>query len=172
MWKRFDNQETYPTASMITYQFPARAEMPPVRLTWYDGGLMPLWPGEVDVAKVSQEGGSMFIGTKGIIVCSTYGGDVMMFPEERFLEYKDLPQSLPRINVPHEQDWINGIKTNTLPCSNFNYSGPLTEMVLMGNLAMRVPGKRLIWDGDTMRVTNDETANQFIKQEYRSGWKL
>ncbi|MDD3385907.1 MAG: gfo/Idh/MocA family oxidoreductase, partial [Bacteroidales bacterium] len=172
MWKRVDNQETYPSASMITYQFPERGTMPALRLTWYDGGLMPVWPKEVDSSKVSMEGGSMFIGDKGIIVCSTYGGDVMMFPEERFLEFKDLPASLPRIDGTHEQDWINGIKNHTKPCSDFDYSGPLTEMVLMGNLAIRVPGKRLMWDGDQMKVTNDEAANRFIHNDYRSGWVL
>jgi hypothetical protein len=114
----------------------------------------------------------MFIGDKGIIVCSTYGGDVQMFPEERYLEYKDLPKTLPRVTGTHEENWIQGIKNNTLPCSNFDYSGPLTEMVLMGNLAIRVPNKRLLWDGDNMRVTNDDTANLFISREYRQGWTL
>jgi predicted dehydrogenase len=172
MWKRVDNKETYPNASYITYQFPARENMPPVKLTWYDGGLMPVWPAEVDPAKVDEGGGSMFIGDKGIIVCSTYGGDVQMFPEERFLEYKDLPTTLPRVKGSHEENWIDGIKNNTQPCSNFDYSGPLTELVLMGNLAIRVPNKRLLWDGDNMYVTNDETANQFIIREYRQGWAL
>jgi len=172
MWKRVDNQETYPGASLITYQFPARENMPPVKLTWYDGGLMPVWPAEVDPTKIDEGGGSLFIGDKGIIVCSTYGGDVQMYPEERYLEYKDLPKTLPRIAGTHEGNWIQGIKNNVLPCSNFDYSGPLTEMVLMGNLVIRVPGKRLLWDGDNMRVTNDETANQFISRVYRPGWNL
>jgi predicted dehydrogenase len=172
MWKRVDNKETYPSASMITYQFPARENMSPVRLTWYDGGLMPVWPAEVDPKKIPAEGGSMFIGDKGIIVCSTYGGDVQMFPEERFLEYKDLPKTLKRISGSHEQNWIDGCKGGEAPCSNFDYSGPLTEMVLMGNLAIRVPEKRLLWDGDQMKVTNDEAANQFIQREYRKGWSL
>lgn len=172
MWKRVDNQETYPSASMITYQFPARENMSPVKLTWYDGGLMPTWPAEVDVAKIPADGGSMFIGDKGFIVCSTYGGDVQMFPEERFLEYKDLPATLKRIETSHEMNWVNACKGGEAPCSNFDYSGPLTEMVLMGNLAIRVPGKRLLWDGDNMKVTNDEDANRFIKREYRNGWTL
>jgi predicted dehydrogenase len=172
MWKRVDNKETYPSASIINYQFPARENMPPVRLTWYDGGLMPTWPAEVDPKKVPAEGGSMFIGDKGIIICETYGGGVQMFPEERFLEYKDLPQTLKRIETSHEMNWINACKGGELPCSNFNYSGPLTEMVLMGNLSIRVPGKRLLWDGDNMKVTNDEEANRFIQREYRNGWTL
>lgn len=172
MWKRVDNQETYPSASMITYQFPARENMPPVKLTWYDGGLMPTWPAEVDNTKIPAEGGSMFIGENGIIVCSTYGGDVQMFPEERFLEYKDLPATLPRIKTSHEMNWVDACKGGEKPCSNFDYSGPLTEMVLMGNLAIRVPGKRLLWDGDNMKVTNDEAANRFIQREYRKGWTL
>jgi predicted dehydrogenase len=172
MWKRIDNQETYPTASLINYQFPARENMPPVRLTWYDGGMMPVWPAEVDPTKIPMEGGSMFIGDKGIIVCSTYGGDVQMFPEERFLEFKDLPKTLKRIDTSHEMNWVNACKGGDPASSNFDYSGPLTEMVLMGNLSMRVPGKRLLWDGENMKVTNDETANGFIRREYRNGWIL
>ncbi|HBB92219.1 MAG: oxidoreductase [Bacteroidetes bacterium GWF2_49_14] len=172
MWKRVDNQETFPSASMITYQFPARENMPPVRLTWYDGGMMPVWPAEVDPKKIPAEGGSMFVGDKGIIVCETYGGGVQMFPEERFLEYKDLPKTLKRVEVTHEMNWLIGCKGGEAPCSNFDYSGPLTEMVLMGNLAIKVPGKRLLWDGDNMKVTNDEAANNFIQREYRKGWAL
>jgi len=172
MWKRVDNQETYPSASMITYQFPARENMSPVRLTWYDGGLMPTWPAEVDFSKIPADGGSMFIGDKGIIICSTYGGDVQMFPEERFLEYKDLPKTLKRIETSHEMNWVEACKGGEKPCSNFDYSGPLTEMVLMGNLSLRVPGKRLFWDGDNMKFTNDDNANRFVQREYRKGWTL
>jgi len=172
MWKRVDNNETYPSASMITYQFPARENMPPVKLTWYDGGLMPNWPAEVDFSKIPVDGGSMFIGDKGIIVCATYGGEVQMFPEERFLEFKDLPKILKRVETSHEMNWVNACKGGEAPCSNFNYSGPLTEMVLIGNLAIRVPNKRLIWDGENMKVTNDEGANRFVQREYRKGWVL
>jgi len=172
MWKRVDNQETYPSASMITYRFPARGGMPPVTLKWYDGGILPEWPAELDGAKIPMDGGSMFIGEKGVIVCGTYGGDVQMFPEERFMEFKDIPQTLKRIESGHEMNWVEACKGGEAACSNFDYSGPLTEMVLMGNLAIRVPGKRLLWDGENMRVTNDEDANRFIKREYRAGWEL
>ena len=170
MWKRWENQETYPNASMITYRFPAREGMPPVTLKWYDGGILPEWPAELDGVEIPMDGGSLFIGTKGILICETYGGNVRMFPEERYQEYKDLPRSLPRIDMSHEQDWIQGIKNNYMPSSNFDYSGPLTEMVLMGNLAIRVPGKRLLWDGNNMEVTNYPEANSFLKSEYRPGW--
>ncbi|MCD6333537.1 MAG: Gfo/Idh/MocA family oxidoreductase [Bacteroidales bacterium] len=172
MWKRWQNNETYPNASMITYRFPARENMPPVTLTWYDGGILPVWPAELEGVDIPMDGGSMFIGSKGMLICSTYGGDVKMFPEERYLEFKDIPKTLPRVHTTHEQNWLDGIKNNTQPCSNFDYSGPLSEMVLMGNLAIRVPGKRLIWDGDGMQVTNVPDANRFVKTEYRSGWHL
>ena len=172
MWKRFDNNETYPRASMITYRFPAREGMPPVTLKWYDGGILPEWPAELDGADIPMGGGSMFVGDKGVIVCGTYGGDVQMFPEERFQEYKNIPRTLKRIEGSHENNWLEACKGGEAACSNFDYSGPLTEMVLMGNLAIRVPGKRLLWDGENMRVTNHEDANRFIKRDYRSGWEL
>jgi len=172
MWKRFENNETYPRASMITYRFPAREGMPPVTLKWYDGGILPEWPAELDGAKIPMGGGSMFVGDKGVIICGTYGGDVQMFPEERFMEYKDVPKTLTRIKGGHEQNWIEACKGGEAACSNFDYSGPLTEMVLMGNLAIRVPGTRLLWDGENMKVTNHEDANRFIKREYRKGWEV
>ncbi len=172
MWKRFDNQETYPRASMITYRFPAREGMPPVTLKWYDGGILPEWPAELDGAKIPMGGGSMFIGDKGVIICGTYGGDVQMFPDEKFMEYKDVPKTLKRIEGGHEQNWIDACKGGEAACSNFDYSGPLTEMVLMGNLAIRVPGTRLLWDGKNMKVTNHEGANRFIRREYRKGWEV
>ncbi|MEA1875913.1 MAG: Gfo/Idh/MocA family oxidoreductase [Bacteroidota bacterium] len=172
MWKRFDNQETYPRSTMITYKFPAREGMPPVKLKWYDGGILPEWPAALDNANIPKDGGSMFIGTEGIIMCSTYGGDVQMFPKDRFMEYKSLPKTLKRIETSHEMNWVEACKGGEAACSNFDYSGPLTEMVLMGNLAIRVPGQRLLWDGENMRVTNNEDANRFVSREYRNGWNL
>ena len=172
MWKRFENNETYPRATMITYKFPAREGMPPVKLKWYDGGILPEWPAELDGAKIPMGGGSMFIGEKGVIICSTYGDDVQMFPEERFLEYKTLPKTLKRIETSHEMNWVEACKGGEPASSNFDYSGPLTEMVLMGNLAIRVPGERLLWDGENMTVTNNEDANKYIRREYRNGWEL
>ncbi len=172
MWKRVDNQETYPRASMITYRFPAREGMPPVTLKWYDGGILPEWPAELDGAEIPMDGGSMFVGDKGVIICGTYGGDVQMFPEERYMEYKDIPKTLKRIEVGHEMNWVEACKGGEAACSNFDYSGPLTEMVLMGNLSIRVPGKRLLWDGVNMKVTNDDDANRFIRRVNRAGWEL
>ena len=114
----------------------------------------------------------MFVGDKGVIICGTYGGDVQMFPEERYMEYKDIPKTLKRIEVGHEMNWVEACKGGEAACSNFDYSGPLTEMVLMGNLSIRVPGKRLLWDGVNMKVTNDDDANRFIRRVNRAGWEL
>ncbi len=72
----------------------------------------------------------------------------------------------------HEKDWIRACKGGTPASSNFDYSGPLSEMVLMGNLAVRFPDRRLLWDGEKMQVTNDEKANAYVRREYRAGWTL
>ena len=90
--------------------------------------------------------------------------------------YRTPRRSVERVpNGPdgHEQDWIRAIKEGgTPPCSNFEYAGPLTETVLMGNLAVRFPGKKLLWDGEAMKVTNDADADAYVRREYREGWSL
>ncbi|RKY11776.1 MAG: hypothetical protein DRP65_03315 [Planctomycetota bacterium] len=86
--------------------------------------------------------------------------------------YKRPPKTIPRIEGSHEQDWLRACKGQGVACSNFDYSGPLTEMVVAGNLAMRFPGEKLMWDGDNMKVTNLPEANDYVHRRYRQGWTL
>ena len=180
MWKRIDNTESYPRASVVHYQFPAREGMPPVKLHWYDGGILPESPADLepgrDARKLGSDGsGTLFIGDKGTLVCGCYGGSPRLIPESKMREFERPSKTLPRIDGGkdgHERDWIRACKDGKPASSNFDYSGPLTETVVMGNLAMLNPGKKLNWDGEKMKVTNDDQANTYVNVPYREGWSL
>jgi predicted dehydrogenase len=177
MWKRFENKETYPSASIVRYEFPARENMPPVKLRWYDGGMLPPRPEELEPGRqVGKEGsGVIFVGDKGKLMCGTYGDSPRLIPETRMREYKRPPKTLPRIEGDvggHEKNWVRACKGGEPACSHFDYAGFLTEAVLMGNLAIRHPGVRLNWDGENMRVTNLPEANEYVQRQYRQGWTL
>ncbi len=177
-WKRVEpKNETFPRSSIVRFKFPAREGMPPVTLTWWDGGLMPPRPEELEEGRKmgDEDGGVLFIGDKGSIMAGCYGRGPRLIPETRMQEAQRPTPSIPRIpggEGGHEKDWIRACKGGVPASSNFDYSGPLSEMVLMGNLAVRFPDRRLIWDGEKMQVTNDAAANEFVRRTYREGWTL
>jgi len=166
--------ESYPLASIIHYEFPAREGMPEVKVHWYDGGLLPGRPAELEKGRKMGEpaGGVIFVGDKGKLMCGCYGRSPQLIPYTKMKAYKKPEQTIPRIKVGHEMDWVNAIKEGRQPSSNFDYAGPLSEMVLMGNLAQLSPGKKLLWDGKNMKVTNIPELNKYINPPYREGWHL
>jgi predicted dehydrogenase len=177
-WKYTEpKNETYPRSTIVRYKFPARENMPAVKLTWWDGGLMPPRPEELEEGRRmgDEDGGVLLIGDKGKLIAGCYGRNPRIIPETKMKEYKIPAPSIERIpdgEGGHERDWVQACKGGKPASSNFEYSGPLSEMVLMGNLAVRYPNKRLLWDGLNMTVTNDEVANAYVKREYRDGWHL
>ncbi len=169
--------ETYPSSSIVRFRFPARPGMPPVMLSWWDGGLMPERPEELEEGRKmgDEDGGCLFIGDKGKLMCGCYGRAPRLIPESKMQEFKRPDPTIPRIpggEGGHEKDWIRACKGGEPASSNFDYSGPLSEMVLMGNLAVRYPDRRLLWDGEKMEVTNDAAANEYVRRTYRAGWSL
>lgn len=174
LWKKVINTETYPQSSIIHYKFPAREGMPPVEIVWYDGGFMPVRPDELGPDEQMGEGGSgvIFEGTRGKMMCGTYGNVPTLLPTWKMKYFVQPPISLPRITVNHEQNWAAACKGGEPASSNFDYSGPLTETVVMGNLAIKYPNRKLEWDGENMRVTNFPEANDFVQMHYREGWTL
>jgi len=169
------NTETYPNASIVRYKFPARGDMPPVKLTWYDGGLLPPRPEELEPGRQMGDSGVIFVGGKGKLMCGTYGDGPRLVPETKMKEYKRPEKTLPRIDSGvegHEKDWARACKGGKPASSNFDYSGPLTETVVMGNLAIHYPGRKLEWDGQNMKVTNFPEANEYVRRRYRDGWTL
>jgi len=169
------NKETYPLASMVTYHFPARGEMPPAKLVWYDGGLRPPRPEEIGEGAMMGTNGHLFVGDRGKILSDRRG--YVLIPEKRQKEYGDPPKKLPR-SVGHYQEWIDACKGGQPGGSNFDWAGPLAEVVLLGNVALQLQmkeeltRKRLLWDGPNLRFTNSDEANKFLRTEYRQGWSL
>jgi predicted dehydrogenase len=174
-WAYIDTKDSFPASSLIRYNFPARGDMPPVKLTWWDGGMLPEQPEELapgEKLKLKDDGGTIFVGEKGKIVCGTYSDDPSLLPASKMQTFERPPQTLPRVKGSHEQNWIEACKGGPPATSNFDYAGPFAEAVVMGNLAVRFPGRKLLWDGKNMRVTNVEEANQYILPAYREGWSL
>jgi len=176
MWKAWQNTETFPLATLIHYEFPARGDMPAVKLHWYDGGIMPQRPEELEKGRRmgDNEGGVLFIGDKGKLMCGNYAQGPRLIPESRMKEYQRPARSIPRVGPSHEMHWVECCKKGLAqgPSSHFDYAGPFTESVVMGNLAIRFPNRQLLWDGEAMKVTNLEEANAFVNPPYREGWSL
>ncbi|MCF6283872.1 MAG: Gfo/Idh/MocA family oxidoreductase [Candidatus Hydrogenedentes bacterium] len=168
--------ETYPRACMVKYHFPARGDMPPVDLTWYDGRLKPfiptMLPGDLEL----PSNGALIVGEKGVILHKSHGaGDAQILPESIRKGYTDPAETIPRVeqkSAAHEQDWIRACKDGRPASSSFEYGGPLTEMVLIGVLAIRMKDQRLEWDGATQSITNNVEANALVNPAYREGWSL
>jgi len=177
-WKKMEpRNETFPRSTIVRYRFPARDDMPAVKLTWWDGGMMPPRPEELEEGRQmgDSDGGVLFIGDKGKLMGGCYGRSPRLIPEAKMKEYEKPAQTIDRVPgamAGHEKDWLQACKGGKPASSNFDYSGPLSEMVLMGNLAVRFPSKRLLWDGLNMQVTNDAEANAFVRRQYREGWSL
>jgi len=166
------NLETYPIASIITFEFPARGDHPPVTLTWYEGGLMPPTPPEMARAKGWRrlhDNGVLYVGTKGKMHHSSHGGMPQLLPSELHEAAVKVPKTMKR-SPGHYEEWLLACKGGPKPVSNFDYAGPLTEILLLGLLALRAPGRRLEWDSANMKIKNAPELNPFVHIEYRKGW--
>ena len=165
------NRETFPIASIIHYEFPARGSLPPVRMTWYEGGLMPPTPTEMPNGSRLPTNGVLYVGTRGKLYHSSHGGMPQLLPGTLIEQARLVPKTLLR-SPGHYEEWLIACQGGPKPVSNFEYSGPLTEIVLLGVLALSLPGERLEWDSLNLKVKNQEKANQFLQTEYRKGWSL
>lgn len=169
------NDQTFPSKSIVKFEFPARGAMPPVTVTWYDGGLKPPRPAGIPEDCVlgnpgTGSNGSLFVGDKGFITTGEYCNDTRLVPDDRMRDYQLPPQLLTR-SPGHYRDFIRACKGGGPACSNFDVAGPFTEWILLGVIALRAPGK-LLWDGPSMRFSNSEAASALVKPVYRAGWAL
>jgi predicted dehydrogenase len=168
-------EDSYPVAEVVTYDFPARGKMPPVRLKWYDGGVMPPRPEELEDGRMMGDsgGGGLFVGDKGKLMYSTYGRNPRIIPESKMREYQRPEKTIPRSPGIHEE-WVEAIKKGTKSTSDFSYSGTLTEVMLLGNVAVATKehNTKLEWDSENMEFKNLPEANEFLHMEYREGWSL
>jgi predicted dehydrogenase len=190
------NQDTYPLASMVTYQFPARSadlpnnnsqlttpesraaaaiEMPSVKLVWYDGGLRPSRPAELQDGDEMGAMGTLLVGDRGKILAQR--AQYRLLPAKLADDERKLASVIPR-SPGHFQEWATACKGGPPAGSYFDWAGPLAEVVLLGNVALRLElreelaKQKLLWDPAEMKITNLSQANDFLRREYRSGWTL
>jgi predicted dehydrogenase len=184
-----DNKETYPSSSEIRFEFPEREGLVPVNLTWYDGGLQPyseLTPEIIDLMEDVPISGCLLVGDKGKIFSpDDYGAhffiklndEKALTPGDQHEAVKAVPQTIPRnefkgdTDKRHHLEWIEGCKTGKPTYSNFDIAAYLTEIILLGVVAIRV-GKKLEWDGPNMQAKNNSEAAKYVRREYRDGWTV
>lgn len=158
--------ESTPPWLIVRYEFPARGGLPPVRLTWYDGGKRP--PIQSEAKLPDWASGVLFVGEKGMILADY--GRRMLLPEEKFADFQPPPPSIPP-SIGHHREWVEACKTGGTTTCRFEYSGPLTEAALLGTVSFRV-GQKINWDPINLKAINCPEADVWIKKPYREGWTL
>jgi predicted dehydrogenase len=193
MWNDAVNQDSAPPSSVIHLTYPRKDGKGNVKVTWMDGGLMPQRPDELgaDEPMGNWDGGVLFHGTKGKLMADCYGANPRLLPTKLMKEVTMPKQTIKRVPEGHYLQWVNACmegygKGQT--SSPFEYAGPFTESILIGNLAIRsyflknpngkgwndkyLGRKKLLWDAKNMKITNFDEANAFVKRDYRDGWKM
>jgi predicted dehydrogenase len=161
------NGVCYPHATMTVYEFPARGAKPPVKLTWYDGGLLPPKPVELGEEELNKGGGALLVGSKGKLMHDTYGRKPRLLPQSLHDSFGTPTPKLARIpDENHEMNWVDAAKGKTDPSCPFEYAARLTEVMLLGVVALRA-GRKIQYDGVNMRVTNDSKANAYLSRATR-----
>lgn len=161
-----------PVGGLYTYRFGPRGKMPAVTFTWYEGGLMPPRPEglEEDDQLGSGGNGILFVGDKGLLTCPGWAGRPTLLPGAKDAEYKRPPRTLKRGNG-HHRDWLDACKGGAPASANFEYGAALSEVGLLGLVAMRAR-KKIYWDAKAMKATNAPEADKFLKEQYRAGWEV
>jgi predicted dehydrogenase len=163
------NKATYPMATTTYYEFPARGAKPAVKVTWFDGGLLPPKPEEMGTEEFDKGGGVLYIGSKGKLLHGTYAQNPRLLGP--LANAPKPPQTYKRITTSHEINWIDAIRGRQETTSPFSYAAKLTEIMLLGVVALNA-GKKIQYDGANMKITNAPEAEQFLRRQYRQGWAL
>lgn len=164
------NEEIAPHGEICYYEFPARGDKPPVKLTWYDGGLQPPRPEALARDEDLPGRGVLFIGDGGVLFCGGAGGKPRLLPDSKNDAYKKPGQTLRR-SKGHHRDWVDAIKGGNPASANFEYGAKLTEVTLLGILSLRTK-KKIYWDAGGMKATGVPEADAIIKEGYRAGWEV
>lgn len=167
------DEETVPEDTVVHWEFPARGDQPPVTMTWYDGYNKPFLPKGVAPEFELPSQGGLYYGEKGTLLLPHIPNNQnppTLLPLSHMNDFK-CPEQLFERGTNHYQEWVKACKEGTLTSTNFDYSGPLTETVLLGNVAAKA-GKRIFWDSKNFNITNIPEASKYLKREYREGWSL
>lgn len=165
-------RETFPRGEIVTFEFPAKGARGPVTLKWYSGEEEIPRPKELEPGRPVPGIGAVVYGDKGTITYGSHGaGGVRIIPEEKMRAYKRPAKSIPRVK-DHMTDFVQAVKSGKPAGSDFAYGGPLTEVALLGIIAVKMAGQKLAWDSEAMRFTNSEAANAFVTPHFRRGWRL
>lgn len=192
MWNDSPNLDAFPPSTIIHLTYPRKTGNGTIKVSWYDGGLLPQRPDELlpEEAFGNWDGGVLFTGSKGKLLADCYGANPRLLPTTRMLEQLPAP-TIPRVPEGHYVQWIEACLKgygNAQTSSPFEFAGPFTESILIGNLAIRsfltknpnlkgwddkyLGRKKLLWDARNMKITNYDEANQFVRRQYREGWEL
>lgn len=164
--------ETYPMGEIVTFEFPAKGARGPVTLKWYSGAEKIPRPAELEPRRPDPATGAVVYGDKGTITYGSHGANsVRIIPEEKMRQYQRPPKSIPRVKN-HMDDFVQAVKSGKPAGSDFAYGGPLTEIALLGIIAVKMAGQKLEWDSEAMRFTNNAEANAFVTPHFRRGWRL
>ncbi len=193
MWNDTQNEDACPTSSIVHLNYPRTDGKGNIKVSWYDGGLLPQRPDELlpEEPFGNWDGGVLMEGTKGKLLLDCYGDNPRLLPTKLMKEKKMPAQKIKRVPEGHYIQWVNACLAgygNAETSSPFEYAGPFTESILLGNIALRsfllknpklkgwndkwLGRKKLLWDAKNMKVTNFDEANQFVKREYSDGWNL
>jgi predicted dehydrogenase len=164
------NGVAFPHATTTFYEFPARGRKPAVKMTWYDGGLLPPKPPELGEEVLNPGGGALVIGARGKLLYETYGAKPRLLPKSLHDSVGPPPKKLPRIpDEMHEMNWVDAAKGKAAASCPFDHAAKLTEVMLLGIASLRA-GRKLVYDAANMRFTNDPGANEFLSRVPRQGW--
>jgi predicted dehydrogenase len=164
--------DAFPKGDIITYEFAAKGNRGPITMHWYSGTERIPQPPELESDEKAVRTGAVVLGDKGTIVYGSHGAaGVRILPQSKMDAYKRPAKTIPRVKE-HHQDWLQAIRNGTKADSDFSYGGPLTEIAMLGVIAIKMAGTKLQWDAEAMRFTNSPEANQYLNPPYRSGWSL
>jgi predicted dehydrogenase len=163
--------ETFPRASTVRLEFPARGDLPPVTLTWYDGGMKPERPAEIDNDRPLPSEGTLFFGRDGLLLCDFNGGRAELFPKSKRASFVEPARTLPR-SPGNEREWLDAIRhSDSRTGAGFEFSSRVTEALHLGNIALRT-GERVTWDSASMTLGGSSVARAMVRPEYRPGWEV
>lgn len=164
--------DVFPKGEIVSFDFPAREKRGPVTLKWYSGTEKIPRPTELESDENNIEIGAVVVGERGTIVYGSHGaGQVRIVPQSRMDAYRPPTKSIPRV-LGHHWEWLQCIRNRGKPGAEFSYAGPLSEIALLGVIAVRLSGQTLHWDTKEARFTNSEEANRLIAPRLREGWEL